>query len=81
MSLLDEDEQRWYCLKDDQVWLGKAQKWVGRAPQTEQQPTQQTQAVKYCKKCGNKLELEDEFCDKCGAEQKKKAATAVNTVA
>ena len=29
-------------------------------------------AFKFCKRCGNKLELEDESCDKCGAEQKKK---------
>ena len=29
------------------------------------------QAVKYCKNCGNTLELEDHFCDKCGAEQKR----------
>ena len=30
----------------------------------------QGQTVRYCKKCGNTLELEDEFCDRCGAEQK-----------
>jgi uncharacterized membrane protein YvbJ len=28
-------------------------------------------AMKYREKCGNRLELDDEFCDKCGAEQKK----------
>lgn len=52
---------RWYCYKDDQIWLGEA----------EQPQTQQAQSTKYCKKCGNKLELEDEFCDKCGSRQKK----------
>lgn len=30
MKLLDEDEQKWYCYKEDQVWLDKEQKWVGR---------------------------------------------------
>lgn len=28
MKLVDEGEQRWYCLKDDQVWLGKEQRWL-----------------------------------------------------
>lgn len=28
MQLVDEEEQRWYCLKDDQVWLGKEQRWL-----------------------------------------------------
>jgi hypothetical protein len=37
--------------------------------------------VKYCKKCGNKLEFDDEFCDKCGAEQKKNVAIAVTGTA
>jgi hypothetical protein len=29
MKLLDEAEQRWYCYKDDQIWLGKEQRWEG----------------------------------------------------
>jgi hypothetical protein len=36
-------------------------------------------AFKFCKRCGNKLELEDQFCDKCGAEQKKKTVATVVT--
>ena len=27
MQLLDEENQRWYCYKDDQVWLEKEQRW------------------------------------------------------
>jgi uncharacterized membrane protein YvbJ len=61
----DEEQQRWYCYRDDQVWLEKEQKWKGQI----MLPTEQ-HAVKYCKKCGNKLELEDAFCDRCGAKQK-----------
>jgi hypothetical protein len=79
MQLLDEENQQWYCYKDDQVWLGKEQKW--KEPPVEQPQTEQTQAVKYCKKCGNKLEFGDEFCDKCGAEQKKSVAIAVTGAA
>jgi hypothetical protein len=30
MQLLDEAEQRYYCFKDDQLWLGKEQKLKGR---------------------------------------------------
>lgn len=75
MSLLDEEEQRYYCHKDDQLWLGRKKKWVGEI----EPESKQTQTVKYCKKCGNKLEVEDEFCDKCGAEQKGIVATASAT--
>jgi len=71
MRLLNAAEQRWHCDTDDLTWVWKERKWVFAAPQTEQQQT-----VKYCKKCGNVLELEDEFCDKCGSVQKNILATA-----
>ena len=28
MQLVEEEEQRWYCLKDDQLWLGHEQRWL-----------------------------------------------------
>lgn len=28
MKLLGEEEQRWYCFKDDEVWLGKKHRWL-----------------------------------------------------
>ena len=28
MILLDKDVQRYYCSKDDEVWLGKEQRWL-----------------------------------------------------
>ena len=65
---------RWYCYKDDQVWLADEQKWEGQIASESQ--AEQPQTVKYCKKCGNMLELEDEFCDKCGSGQKKIVVTA-----
>jgi len=38
MRLLDEEEQRYYCDKDDQLWLGKEQRWLEEiAPETEQE--------------------------------------------
>jgi hypothetical protein len=73
-SLGTEEDPRWYCYKDDEVWLGEEQGWLERK-QVEKPKTEQAQIVKYCKKCGNKLELEDEFCDKCGAEQKEIVVT------
>ena len=33
--------------------------------------------VKFCKKCGDQLELEDKFCGRCGAEQRKMVTTEV----
>jgi ribosomal protein L37E len=48
------------------------EKTNSKSSETKQQ---QTQTVKYCRKCGNMLELEDEFCDKCGSGQKKMLAT------
>jgi hypothetical protein len=71
MVLLDEDAQRWYCDEDDQLWLGTEQKWVGRVTEIEKRIPEQAQGVKYCKKCGNTLDVADTFCDKCGAEQKR----------
>lgn len=29
MKLLDEEEQKWYCYRDDQAWYGKEQRWQG----------------------------------------------------
>ena len=95
MQFLGEDEKgrsgsRWYCYKDDQVWVADDQRWLGQIAseasesQAEQPQTKQTQTVKYCKKCGNQLELEDEFCDKCGkqcAKQKKIVALEQNMTA
>jgi hypothetical protein len=77
MFLIDEETGKWYCYKDDQAWMGKEQRWLGETSSNEaqrkqmEQLQQEKQTVKYCKKCGNRLELEDEFCDKCGAEQKR----------
>jgi len=73
MKLLDEEEQKWYCSKDDEVWFNKEHRWQ---EQVKKPTTEQTQTVKYCKKCGNTLELEDEFCDRCGSGQKKILASA-----
>ena len=28
MRLLNEKQERWYCYKDDQLWLGKEERWV-----------------------------------------------------
>jgi hypothetical protein len=28
MRLLNKEIQRWYCYEDDQLWLGKEEKWV-----------------------------------------------------
>lgn len=73
LELIDTQEERWYCYKDDQLWHEKDQTWAGELTETqeEQMVRIQGQTVKYCKKCGNMLELEDKFCDGCGAEQKK----------
>jgi len=67
MRLLDEDIDKWYCFKDDQIWLGKEGKWCEPTPPRSGESSQE---VKYCKRCGNQLELEDEFCDRCGSQQK-----------
>jgi hypothetical protein len=72
MKLLDDEAQKWYCFKDDEVWFGKEQRWE---EQVERPTKEQIQSVKYCKKCGNMLQLEDEFCDRCGSGQKKILAT------
>jgi len=32
MILLDEEALRYYCSKDNQVWLGRERKWVGQGP-------------------------------------------------
>jgi hypothetical protein len=29
MKLLDEEKQRWYCYKDDEVYFAKEQRWAG----------------------------------------------------
>ena len=79
LTLIDDQEHRWYCFKDDQVWLEKERRWFremtedqrSQAEQRQAQQVIQKQTAKYCKKCGNKLELEDKFCDRCGAQQKR----------
>ena len=72
MQPLDEEGQRWYCYYDDQRWFDKEQKWLGEIKDQEQQ-----KQTKYCKKCGNMLELEDEFCDRCGSGQRKSLGPAL----
>lgn len=71
-SLGTEEEPRWYCYKDDEIWLGEERGWHEPKPPA----TEQKQTMKFCKRCGNKLELEDEFCDKCGSGQKKIVAVS-----
>jgi ribosomal protein L40E len=65
LELIDAQRQGWYCYEDDQIWLDKEQRWMEET--TEQ--LEQQERTKYCKKCGNRLDLQDEYCDRCGAKQ------------
>jgi hypothetical protein len=39
---IDDEQQRWYCYKDDEVWLDKEQKWMG-------------EQIPLCRVCGQPL--------------------------
>lgn len=56
MTLISQDEeQRWYCYKDDLVWLGLENKWLDEL----QHPLK-------CENCHNKRDPKDNlFCSEC----------------
>jgi hypothetical protein len=35
MTLLDEEKERWYCYKDDEVFLAKEHRWIGDPPASD----------------------------------------------
>ena len=67
MQLLDKDEQRWYCYKDDKVWLGKEQKWQDEIPpeaevtrKMKQLEKAKSEDLPVCRGCGRLMQLLDE---------------------
>ncbi len=64
LTLLDGDEQRWYCPDDDELFLGKEQRWVEKVPSSKlvSQPP-----ATFCWNCGAQVAVGTRFCQNCGA--------------
>jgi hypothetical protein len=46
MVLLDKNEERWYCYKDDEVFLAKEQRWIGEeSPRPHSRPALSTDRI------------------------------------
>ena len=84
MTFLGEDADgklgdRWYCYKDDQVFLAKAQQ-TGQVrtlvePTAKPQPSVSGRLVanmvrptRFCRECGAKIPRDSKFCEECGTE-------------
>jgi len=48
----DKEKQKWYCLRDDQIYYMKEQRWEGRLPTDQAKPV--------CRKCNKPMKSLDE---------------------
>ena len=65
LILLDEEEQRWYCYKDDEVFYAREQRW-GRQSDAVLKPGIVRAPKKVCPNCRVALSPSWRFCYNCG---------------
>ena len=77
LFLLDQEEQRWYCYKDDEVFYGKEYRW-GRQSDATRRPAVVQVARKVCVNCGAAIGPGLKFCYTCGQALRIDVQAALN---